>query len=103
MKKLALALSLFIAIFAVSLPASATSSSFDNKASGFCAYFPTFCAKVKAIFKKKHSYKHKKKSYGHKHVKSVPEIDAAGASIALALLAGILGIRREYRARKQSV
>lgn len=37
---------------------------------------------------------------GGETTRSVPEIDAAGAGVALALLAGLVAVRRERRAAK---
>jgi len=57
-----------------------------------------FCGKK---WKKWNGKKYKgKKKYHHKKPKAVPEIDAAGAAISLALVAGVVSIGRERRKRQ---
>lgn len=101
MKKLSLLITLVFALCILATPAQA-GGKFKKKESWVCGNFPVFCDKVSNFKKKKYKNKIKKKykkSYS-KNVKAVPEIDAAGAAIALAFLAGAIGIRREMKARR---
>lgn len=108
MKKFGLIFALVTALFVVAAPAHA-GGKFQKKESWVCSNFPGFCNRISFVFlegnitnKKKYKKKIKKK-FAKKYlgsVKKVPEIDAAGAAIALALLAGAFGIRRELKARR---
>ena len=122
MKKIAL---IFLSVFAlgvIAAPASATGShSYFKSGSSFTKSLWKFPAKRKhysVVSGKSYSYKYSKKktrsfskfkafqkkapykriSTSHSgSTKSVPEIDAASTGIALALLGGIVAIRRERR------
>lgn len=78
-----------------STPALATNYHHGKKM-GFvtklCTIVPGFCAKIKD--------KHGKNGPG---VEAVPEIDAANAGLALALIGGLAAIRRERRHRQTSI
>jgi len=122
MKKIAL---IFLSVFAlgvIAAPASATSShSYFKSGSSFTkslwkvpakkkyysvvsrkSYSPKLLTKKTRSFSKFKAFKKKAwyKRIGKSHsgsTKSVPEIDAASTGIALALLGGIVAIRRERR------
>ena len=84
------------AVAAVTLAAASPSfaggkSGKSHKKAPSCGYI---CKKIK-------KYKKSKKKMGKKPApKAVPEIDAAGAAISLALLAGVVSIGRERRKSK---
>lgn len=92
MRKFILGFAVVSAFTVASLPASAAYK--HEKKMGFvaqvCAQIPGVCAKMQ-------------ENQSMKTVasaESVPEIDAANAGLALALLGGIVAIRRERRSRQ---
>lgn len=104
MKKSTLIITLLLVVVFVAAPSHA-GAKFDKKESWVCATFPNFCQRIENRFgddskkdKKKIKKKFAKKYSGS--VAKVPEIDAASAGIALALLAGVVGIRRELKGRR---
>lgn len=94
MKKSIIGFALVTALSVAAVPASAGYK--HEKRMGFmehvCAKIPGICAKFQE--------KHAKKSPTAPH--AVPEIDAANAGLALALLGGVVAIRRERRNRRQA-
>jgi len=77
---------------------------FKEKKSWVKQYFPTFFQKQKkkkkyGVITKKQFKKRINRKYKKNYVAptAVPEIDAAGAAIALALTAGVVSIARERR------
>ena len=98
---------ILLTTFTLSLLASAASAT-SGKYSGpkFQNHSCNVICRLKKKFKKKKAYKsnyfkgkkyYGKKSYGKRKCHKVPEIDAAGAAIALALAAGVVSIGRERR------
>ncbi len=82
----------------------AQASNFKEKKSWVREHFPQFFQKQKAkkrlgaITNKQFKKRVKRKYKSNYH--SVPEIDAAGAAISLALLAGVVSIGRERRRKR---
>ena len=109
MKRTSLIIALVAALFA--FPASAVASpSFDRQVSRMCQISPRVCNRVQSVVRRvRHAREARIENRRHRDrlgavrstaIKSVPEIDAAGGAIALSLLVGCIGIRRELKARK---
>lgn len=92
MNKFLSSLIVVAALSVASTPAFATNYHHGKKM-GFvakvCTIVPGFCAKMKGKQGKKGP-----------DVQAVPEIDAANAGLALALIGGLVAIRRERRNRQ---
>ena len=92
MRKLLLSLTILTALSITSAPVFAGNYHHGQKM-GFiakvCAIIPGFCAKIK----EKHGGQ-------HPGAQPIPEIDAANAGLALALIGGLVAVRRERRNRK---
>lgn len=92
MRKLIIGLAVVTALSVASSPAMAYE---HHKRMGImetvCSKIPGVCAKMQE--------QHTKKT---PTAQPVPEIDAANAGLVLALLGGLVAIRREHRGRKQA-
>lgn len=91
MKKLVLGLTLVTALSVATAPAFATGNYQQKKVKFLekvCMMIPGVCAKIKE--------KHMGQTQPT-NVQSVPEIDAANAGLALALIGGLVAIRRERK------
>lgn len=94
MKKLMVILGLALTMGLMSAPASAFTAS-PSSPSLFSEQQNVWFSKKKK--KKCWFFCKKKKTYSYENKKSVPEMDAAGAAIAFALMGGVITIMRERR------
>lgn len=92
MRKLLLSLTVITALSMTSATVFA-GNYHSGKKMGFidkvCTIIPGFCAKMK-----------EKHGNHPPNAKPIPEIDAANAGLALALIGGLVAVRRERRIRK---
>lgn len=97
MKKLMIALGLLFGLSVMSMSsAAAPGRSFEQaNNSWICQIMPRVCNAVREFVQE-----HRGGDRRRDGARAVPEIDAAGAAIALALTAGVISISRERRKKR---
>lgn len=96
MKKTVVAFSFAMAMTAVSMPSHAGAM---YKQNFLCKHFSYMCQEAKPVTISSESVAAAPVA---PTVRAVPEIDAANAALALALLGGIVSISRERRRKRQA-
>ncbi len=94
MKKIFAALGLAVTLSAISMPSHATFGA--HKMNFFCKYFAYKCQPAQQPVNPTTPVTPPTPAH------EVPEIDAAGAALALALMGGLLSISRERRRKRQA-